>query len=444
MVESLPTANHIPQATALQAAPSLHPKYKRANSTDNAMVQLSPDHDFHFEILRDIALAPYEGADIGEVLVAANKIKEKDFESYYKAFYDLAIRVDKTARAIDTRKNPISARQNFFKAATYYRSADFFLHGNWSDPRINSLWRQQTAAFNSAIGLLPIPGQRITLCAKNDNFTIPAIFYGSGMPGPRPTIMLGNGYDGAQEEMYHVIGQAAVQRGINVITYEGPGQPTVRREQNLGFIPDWEKVVSPVVDYLVTRPEVDPKSIGLLGYSLGGYLAPRAAAFDDRIAAVIAIDGVYDYGAANLNEYPDFVKAIFKAGNATAFNKIIGEALASPETETSVVWGIQQGLWSYNAKTPFEWMTKVQEYTLANVYKKIKAPVFVAEAQLDDVIPGQSKILAQKLGKVATYHLFESIDGAAYHCSIGASVLQNQVVLDWFENVVEKAQKSTD
>lgn len=405
------------------------------------MIQLSADSDFHFELLRDISLAPYEGADIGEVLVAANKIKPKDFESYYRAFNDLATRVDKVARSIDTRKNPISARQSFFKAATYYRSADFFLHGNWTDPRIYSLWDKHLAAFNSAMALLPVPGQRVTLRAKGANFTIPAIFFGCGQPGPRPTIILGNGYDGPQEEMYHVIGAAAIERGINVITYEGPGQATVRREQNIGFIPDWEKVVTPVIDYLLTRPEVDSRSIGLLGYSLGGYLAPRAAAFDHRLAAVFAVDGVYDYGAANLDSFPDELKAIFKSGNATLFDKYVMQGLANPEAPTSVVWGVQQGLWSFNVKSPFEWMTKVQEYTLANVVNKIKTPVFVAQAERDEVIPGQSEGLAKKLGKLATHHVFESEDGAAYHCSVGASVLQNQVMLDWFEGILEKRNK---
>ncbi|KHN97589.1 2,6-dihydropseudooxynicotine hydrolase [Metarhizium album ARSEF 1941] len=404
-------------------------------------MQLSADPDFHYEILRVMSLAPYQGADLGEVLVAAQKIQPKDVESFYGAFNGLATRVDKTARAMDARKKPISARQHFFKAATYYRSADFFLHGNGSDPRIDSLWEKHLAAFNSAIALLPTPGRRISLGASNDSFTIPAIFYGCGMPGPRPTLILGNGYDGAQEEMYHVIGQAALERGINVMTYEGPGQPSVRREQNLGFIPDWEKVVTPVIDHLLTRPEVDPRAIGLLGYSMGGYLAPRAAAFDHRLAAVLAVDGVYDYGAANLDKFPERMRAIFKAGDATLFNRLVEQRLADPAATTAAVWGVQQGLWSFNVETPFEWMTKLEDYTLASVLPKIRTPVFVAQAERDDVIPGQSRLLAEKLGELATHHVFESVDGAAYHCSVGASVLQNHVLLDWFEDVLQRRSR---
>lgn len=96
--------------------------------------------------------------------------------------------------------------------------------------------------------------------------------------------------------MLHVTGFAALERGWNVINYEGPGQPTVRRDQDLGFIVEWEKVVTPVVDHLSTLPEVDMSRLAFYGYSFGGWLATRAAAFEHRIQAVVAIDGVYSSG----------------------------------------------------------------------------------------------------------------------------------------------------
>lgn len=407
-----------------------------SNSTVDPMFQLSNDTEFHFEILRVMSLAPYEGADIGEVLVAANQIKPGDFESYSTAFNSLATRVHNAASAIDHKKHPISARNALFKASSYYRAADFFLHGNWSDPRIYSLWDQQLADFNAAMALLPVPGERVNLPAKDGNFTIPAIFFGTGLPGPRPTIIMCNGYDGSQEEMYHLIGQAAVQRGINVITFEGPGQPTVRREQNLGFIPQWERVVTPVVDYALTRPEVDPDTIGLMGYSFGGYLAPRAAAFEHRLAAVFAVDGVYSFGQALQNDFPTQLIQIFKSGNATLFNSIVEEVVADPSSPSVIRWAVQQGLWSFDVKTPFEWMTRAQEYNLTGLTQDIKAPVFVGDAQDDQFFPGQAKILAQNLGNRATYHYFSAIEGAGEHCSMGASVLESQVLLDWFQDIV--------
>ncbi|KAI1384756.1 2,6-dihydropseudooxynicotine hydrolase [Hypoxylon trugodes] len=410
-------------------------KSKRDNSTDpGSMVQLNSDEDFHFELIRVLALAPYQGADIGEVLVAANQIAPGSFESFYAAFDKLANRVHDTAAAIDSSKHPVSARDAFFREASYYRSADFYLHGNWSDPRINSLWAKQLAAFDSAIALLPIPGERVELQA--DGFKVPAIFFSSGLPGPRPTLLMCNGYDGSQEEMYHAIGAATLQRGINVITFEGPGQPTVRRQQGLGFIHDWEKVVTPVIDYALSRGDVDGSKLGLWGQSLGGYLAPRAAAYDHRLAAVIAFDGLYSFSDAIFNQLGPNFTALYHSGNQTAFNTVAASLLKDPSTPTSTRWGLEQGIWSYKASSAYDWVTKVEKYTLDGVIQNITTPVFVGDAQNDMFFPGQAKKLAEKLGDLATYHLFEAVDGAGEHCSLGAAVLSAQVVLDWFEDKI--------
>lgn len=129
-----------------------------------------------------MTFAPYEGADIGEVLVVVNQIRPGDFESFYTAFNSLATCVHKVAQAIDSSEHSISARNALFKTASYYRSADFFLHGNGSDPRIYSLWDKQRAAFNAAMAMLPALGKRVDLRAKDGNFTILAIFFGTGLP----------------------------------------------------------------------------------------------------------------------------------------------------------------------------------------------------------------------------------------------------------------------
>jgi hypothetical protein len=102
------------------------------------MVQLSPDSDFHFEILRDFSATSCSSGDIVEVLIAANCIVPNNFESYSDAFYILANQVYATANAIDILKNLLATSDVFFRVLTYFRSADFFLHGNAFDHRIYS------------------------------------------------------------------------------------------------------------------------------------------------------------------------------------------------------------------------------------------------------------------------------------------------------------------
>ncbi len=399
------------------------------------MVQLSADQDFHFEILRDLAAAAYGGADMGETLTAAAQVVPMNFESYYAAFYKMAMRVNERAKNSDRQSFPVSARDAFFHASTYFRSADFYLHGNWSDPRINTLWSQQKDAFDAGLALLPVPGKRVTV--NTTSFAIPTVWYPAAKDCQRrPTLIVGGGYDGGQEELYHQMGNAGTDRGWNVITYEGPGQATPRREQDLGFIFDWEKVVTPIVDYLHTRPDVDTDAIALVGLSFGGYLAPRAAAFEHRLAAVVALDGLYDFGSTVLNELGAPLISLFNSGNKTTFDKVMNGLRTNTSAPTQTRWAIDQGLWSFNTPSPYDWISGLQKYTLKDVVGNITMPILSADGQDDQFFHGQGKVLADHVGSTATYHLFETADGAGEHAGIGASVQQNQVVFDWLARTI--------
>ncbi|RBQ68955.1 hypothetical protein FVER14953_10798 [Fusarium verticillioides] len=421
------------QSSFANALPSEVNLRRRDDSKNVTQLQIIPDVDFNFNVMATLATAPYQGADIGEILVAASQIKTGDFESYYQAYYDLATRVHKQAKAIDCKKHPVSARNAYFRASTYYRSADAFLHRNWSDPRIMSLWKQQIDAFDKAMQLLPVPGKRIELQA--DNFTVPAIFFKTDKPGRRPTVILGTGYDGSMEDLYHTMGEALLQRGMNAIVYEGPGQPTVRRYQGLGFIPEWERVVTPIVDYALSRKDVDGEKLGLMGFSFGGILASRAAAFEHRLAAVIALDGVFDFGQAMFKQFGPEITELFKAGKKKEIDEAVALVQNNVSMSSTLRWGIDQGEWSFKTHSPYTLLEKSQGFTMKGIVDKVKAPVFVGDGQNDMFFPGQAKELTKQLGSRATYHLFETALGAGLHCQVGGYVLMNQVSLDWLEDV---------
>lgn len=274
-------------------------------------LSVSQDDSFNFQLLLQLGNARYGAAEAAEILSAARVIQPGNFSSFNTTFYQLAINREMEAESHNTSSDIVSARDSFFIAADYYRNADFYLHGNWSDPLIDWYWTKQTECFNKANSMLPVPGVRVTLPA--DGFDTIGIFFGAGPYNAnckRPTLLAGNGYDAAQEDSYHSIGRAAPQRGWNVMTYEGPGQPTVRRDQNIGFIPDWEKAVTPAVDYLAGRSDVDMDRLALIGISMGGYLAARAAAFEPRIKAVLLQDGVFSVSEASsiLFRQPDSLR----------------------------------------------------------------------------------------------------------------------------------------
>ena len=109
-------------------------------------------------------------------------------------------------------------------------------------------------------------------------------------------VLVGGGWDSTIVDNYFGIGAAALQRGYHVLMSDGPGQGTLLIDEGITLRHDWEKVVTPLVDAVLKIDVVDPKGIVLEPWSLGGYMAPRAGAFEHRLAAVICDPGQIDVG----------------------------------------------------------------------------------------------------------------------------------------------------
>ncbi|KAI5923248.1 alpha/beta-hydrolase [Camillea tinctor] len=413
------------------------------NTTSPATLALSTDDFFSFFFHELLALSSNGGTASGEVLRAASQITAGDFESVYTEFKFLADSLHSVATSINATRYPVSAREAYFRAASYYRASVFFLVGNQTDPRLFDIWDAARADFDTAMALLDVPGERVTL--KGPGFDIPVIFWKATRQDgcPAPTIILGNGYDAPQEETYHQLGREILSRGWNLVTYEGPGQPSVRREQGLGFIHDWWTVVTPVVDYLIEQrgADVDPQRIALGGISFGGTLAPLAASREHRIAATVAIDGLYSLQQGTLAQFPAALARLFDSGNQTAFDAYLNAARANPSVSSQFRWFIDQGLWAFATQSPFDWFTRLGEISLdPDVLANVSGPVFVGRGQNDDTAPGQEKKVADLLGDRAYYHEFETALGAGAHCQLGAEPQLAQAVMDWLGDVFEKIQ----
>ncbi|KAI0023670.1 alpha/beta-hydrolase [Xylariomycetidae sp. FL0641] len=402
------------------------------------MLPLSPDSTFHFELLRVLAHADYGAADVGEVLVAAGEIAPGDFESWHAAFSQRAqrilSRIDPASAPADL--SPVSVRDALFRAATYCRAADFFLHGNADDPRIEALWKTQAQCFDAAMARLEVPGERMLLRSREGGFDVPVLWFpatGVEEGEKRAVVVLGNGFDGSMEEIWHLHGAAARERGYHVVCYEGPGQPTVRRApQELGFMPEWQHVVAPVLDFLDTVPTVDSKRVALLGYSMGSVLAGRAAAapgLAHRVAALFQIDGLYSFG-----ESPVVSSAMARFADVADF----GSMLTDMTVPTGMRWCLGHGMWAFKAQTPAELVEMAQPLTLRGLEDNIKCPVFVGLPAEDQFFSGQPEKVKEALGERATLFSFTDEDAAGTHCHVGAQRYVNEVMWGWFEKMVPR------
>jgi hypothetical protein len=235
------------------------------------------DPAFSFQLLRTICSTYYGGADIGECLSTAYRIKEGDFESWYIEWLATAERVNKYGDNSLSAGHKVSAREAYFRAFNYYRNAEFFLHTNPQDPRIIETWQKSLDSFKKAAQLLPNPVEFVEI--PYEGTSLPGYFYRVGHDNnnhtstamPKPTLILHTGFDGTQEELYVTSVIAALSRGYNCLTFEGPGQGAVIRKQKIPFRYDWEKVVTPVIDFVAGNYErqCDLNRIALMGISMG-------------------------------------------------------------------------------------------------------------------------------------------------------------------------------
>jgi alpha-beta hydrolase superfamily lysophospholipase len=248
---------------------------------------------------------------------------------------------------------------------------------------------------------------------------------------PHPTLIVHGGYDSTGEELYFLIAAAAIQRGYSCLTFEGPGQGALLREQHLPFRPDWEQVVTPVVDFLLRRPEVDPARIALMGISLGGYLAPRAAAFEHRLATLIADDGLYSY------QFSEKARAVIRI--AALFGRALGQSVLRKvmQRNIGIRWAIENGMFTFQVGSIWDLIEAMECWSLEGVANKITCPTLVCDAEGDHFFAGQPTMLYAALSCPKALLRFTAEDGAEEHCQVGALVLCNHRVLSWLDATLQ-------
>jgi pimeloyl-ACP methyl ester carboxylesterase len=387
------------------------------------------DQTFSFELLRTVSYAPYGGADLGECLVTASHIRQGDFESWHEQWSKTARRVHALADDALQQGQRVSAREAYLRASNYYRTAEFFLHGNPQDPRLLAIWSTSRTTFRQAVNLMDILVEEVLI--PYEGTFLPGYYYRpDDSPKPHPTLIVHGGYDSTGEELYFMIAVAAIQRGYNCLTFEGPGQGALIREQHLPFRPDWEQVVTPVVDSVLRRPEVDPARIALMGISLGGYLAPRAAAFEHRLAALVANDGLYSF------HFSEKARAVPRV--AALFGRAIAQYMLKKvmQRQTGIRWAIENGLFTFQVGSIWDLIEATESWSLEGVANTITCPTLVCEAEGDHFFAGQPKRLYDALTCPKTLLRFTADDGAEQHCQFGALLLSNHRMFEWLDTTL--------
>ena len=197
-----------------------------------------------------------------------------------------------------------------------------------------------------------------------------------------------SGFDGSAEEVYYWIGPAAAERGWNCAIFEGPGQRgALHVNPGLVLRPDYEAPVGAVIDYLLGRPEVDPTRLALIGYSLGGFLATRAATFEPRVKAVIADSLIVDVGAAFGAMWPRVLRASPPRVVDTAFNLL---ARLRPDTQ----WGMDHARWTMGIAHPRDFFAAWAPFTLRGTEEAMTVPLLCLLGE-DEIAQTSAEVITE-------------------------------------------------
>lgn len=215
---------------------------------------------------------------------------------------------------------------------------------------------------------------------------------------------------------------------MHCLSFEGPGQGSLLRQNNIPFIPNWEDVIEKVVDFIIDRPEIDKDKIILIGRSFGGYLASRAVTREKRIAACIVDPGIFD--AASSLEPKLRAQAREKCPeHEHAPLHLLIECLM--EKDETLRFMMKSRIWRFGADSVKGMLQAITDYSLEGLAEKIQCPMLICDNTLEYITPGQAKTLYAALKCSKEYHLFSEKSGTGGHCEPLAPRLFSAKMYSW-------------
>lgn len=386
--------------------------------------------DFDFAVRCAIGAAVGGGGDIGEILAAVREVKPKDHEGWFAAWRDLGQRVAEQADVSAAAGRRVSAASAYLRAAAYLGRAVTAVAVLPSDQDLLPTFRAHRAAWERYLDTVAIPAERLAI--PYEGTTLPGYFFRPADDGvARPTLVLNLGSDESIADAWVSGGPAAIARGYNVLVFAGPGQQEMLFEHGVPFRPDWEAVLTPVVDVLVARADVDATRLAVWGVSQAGYWVPRALAYEHRFAASIIDPGVVDVSTSWLDHLPKSMVKLAEDGEGEKFDREMAIGMKF-SAEVAHTWRFRAR--PYGKQGYYETVAEVLKYRLtAAEAGAITTPMLITAPEHEQFWPGQSAKLAAMATAVATIVPFTAAEGADLHCEPLAHSLLTERAFDWLD-----------
>ncbi|MGE5526918.1 MAG: alpha/beta fold hydrolase [Rhodospirillaceae bacterium] len=355
-----------------------------------------------------IEMIPFGAAAMGEIDRVGQRLKNRvgDNEAWFEEWTRMGEGLERRAEEEAKLGHQLSAGTYYLHAATYYGYGERYLHPGEAK---FAVYRRHLKCFAEGVKRRHPDMERVAV--PYEGTTLPAWFLrGQGVTRNAPTVVLFNGLDGSKEVTVMYGGLELAARGINTLAIDGPGQGEALRLQNIVSRYDFEVAGTAAYDYVARRQEVDARRVAIAGVSMGGYLAPRACAFEPRYAACVAWGGHYDYHESWIRRRKEMESG--------------GTKVSAPHFHLMWVLGVPD----MDAA-----MAKLKDYTLAGVADKITCPFLVVHGECDSIVPvAYAKRLYDAVSsKNKTLRIFTAEEGGAEHCQGDNRMLGANYVADW-------------
>ncbi len=385
-----------------------------AHATSYGYVFKDGDMDFHFGNLV-LGSAVNHGVEIGEAFYVASQIKDGDAASWHKAWYGLAQRAEARGERSLAAEHVVSARDQLLRAAYAYRisliammpdNPEMLKRGR----KCRSLMQKAGALFEPPLEYFEIPFEGTVM---------PGFFRAAAGKGPHKTLLMIGGGETFIEDLFFYIAPQAFDRGYNFMTVDLPGQGLMPFAGKV-FRTDTNVAMKPVVDYILSRSDVDPEYLAAYGISGGGLFVPQAAQHDPRIKAVAMNSAVVD-------AYPLFAT--------------MPAALASEKEMAS--WSTFHGdvvrsiCWRYGVDQPAGLIEANKGNTFDAAKISVPALIIVGEGEYKSLeVQRQQKIAMDNFPNPKRKMVVTPTnEGATNHCVMENSSLVGQVLFDWLDEV---------
>lgn len=384
---------------------------------DPAFIYFPTNYRWSMGLLLCLSAAPWGGAEIDEVNRVGRALRDKlgDDAAWLDEWARMGDAVEARGRDAERTGHRQTAASCLMRAAHYMQIGErFYQHG----PRSAEIYKKAVKAFADGAAMLKWPRiESVEVPYKGKS--LPALFvHPEGVVDkPAPAMVFFDGFDITKEIQYFKGIPDLVARGIGCLIVDGPGNGESVRFRDFPLIAETESYGTAAYEYLAGRNDVDPKRIGVMAISLGGYYAPRAASLEPRYACCIAWGAQWDY-------HETWRKRFELLDNGTL------PSLSVPPEHL---------MWIFGVNSRAEAMQKLEGFRLDGIVQKMKCPFLLVHGAGDEQIPlSIAETCFNAVGsKQKTLKVFTREEGGFHHCQVDNVTIGTNFMWDWAADVLK-------